>query len=338
MHNAMFYPAGSARCLLVQLEFSAEEVRMRNANNEVLHTIPLSQLNPTPKLAATRREVMLPNIGLLSFEPTPELDSLIYSSGKKQWASTLESSYQGIAISLLLVPLCLFIVFKYIIPLAAERFAEVIPYSAINLASIHTLKALDQGMLQPSELTLSEQQTIQSKWQRTVSQLTFDNAYYTLRFRKSESLGANAFALPNGTIVVTDEFIQLIESRQDLLQAVLLHEIGHVEHHHSMRLISQSLFSSLVIDYFFTDVSGLIDAFAGISTTLVQNQFSSELEWEADNFALKQMKTAALDTEAFALALEKLMKTIPKESNVDSWLQTHPLLRKRIANARAVQD
>ena len=192
-------------------------------------------------------------------------------------------------------------------------------------------------MLQPSELTLSEQQTILSNWQLTLSQLALDRSYYTLIFRKSDSLGANAFALPNGTIVVTDQFIKLIESRQDLLQAILLHEIGHVEHHHSMRLISQSLFSSLVIDYFFADVSGLIDAFAGISTTLVQNQFSSELEWEADNFALKQMKISGLDTENFALVLEKLMKTIPEESNIDSWLQTHPLLRKRIANARAAQ-
>ncbi|WP_166426060.1 M48 family metallopeptidase [Paraglaciecola sp. 20A4] len=337
MHEAMFYPAGSARCLLVQLDFGAEDVRVLNANNEVLHILPLSQLRPAPKLAATCREVMLPNVGLLSFKPTPELDSLLYSSDKSQWAHMLENSYQGIAISLLLVPLCLFIIFKYIIPHAAERFAEVVPYSAINLASTHTLKALDNSMLQPSELTLSEQQTILSNWQLTLSQLALDRSYYTLIFRKSDSLGANAFALPNGTIVVTDQFIKLIESRQDLLQAILLHEIGHVEHHHSMRLISQSLFSSLVIDYFFADVSGLIDAFAGISTTLVQNQFSSELEWEADNFALKQMKISGLDTENFALVLEKLMKTIPEESNIDSWLQTHPLLRKRIANARAAQ-
>ena len=41
-----------------------------------------------------------------------------------------------------------------------------------------------------------------------------------------------------------------------------------------------------------------------------------------------------MSTEVFALALEKLAQTLPEQSKMDKWLQTHPLLRERIANAR----
>ncbi|MEM5499877.1 M48 family metallopeptidase [Paraglaciecola mesophila] len=334
MHSANFYPAGSSRCLLVSLDFTEEHLVISNEDNEVLHTILKRELIVASKLASTNREVSIPDVGQLVIPPSNEIDELIYPSNKLQWAAKLESSYKAIVISLLLVPLSLLLVFKYGIPYTAQQFASIIPDSAVELASIHTLSAMDSSLLNPSRLRKTDQEAFRSQWKVQLKQLRLDTNAYSLQFRYSETLGANAFAFPNGTIVVTDQFMDLIEENQSLLHAVLLHEIGHVEQHHSMRLISQTLFSSLVIDYFFADVSGLIDIFSGVSTTLVQNQFSSQLEWEADNFALQTMKGANMSTEVFALALEKLAQTLPEQSKMDKWLQTHPLLRERIANAR----
>jgi Zn-dependent protease with chaperone function len=137
-------------------------------------------------------------------------------------------------------------------------------------------------------------------------------------------------------VVVTDQLLTLIDNDADLLQAILLHEIGHVEHRHSMRLIAETLATSLAIDYFFGDLGGMIEVFAGLSNTIMQNQFSQKLEWEADNFALKQLDALDLDKESFALAMEKLAATLPEDvSEYEVFLQSHPSIKERIENARA---
>ncbi len=51
-------------------------------------------------------------------------------------------------------------------------------------------------------------------------------------FRKSRdpAMGPNAFALPGGTIVVTDELVELLGDHEDCAcSGVLAHELGHVE-------------------------------------------------------------------------------------------------------------
>ena len=60
----------------------------------------------------------------------------------------------------------------------------------------------------------------------------------SLAFRRGRDLGANAFALPDGVIVFTDELIGLLESDAEIL-AVFAHEYGHVVERHSLRQILQ---------------------------------------------------------------------------------------------------
>ena len=51
---------------------------------------------------------------------------------------------------------------------------------------------------------------------------------------------ANAFALPGGTVVMTDAIVQAAADKgisDDALVGVLAHEIGHVVHRHGMRMV-----------------------------------------------------------------------------------------------------
>ncbi len=60
----------------------------------------------------------------------------------------------------------------------------------------------------------------------------------TVEFRASPIIGANAFALPGGIVIVTDQLMQLAEHDDEIL-AVLAHEIGHVKHRHVLRGLPQ---------------------------------------------------------------------------------------------------
>ena len=54
-----------------------------------------------------------------------------------------------------------------------------------------------------------------------------------LLFRDGGKFGANAFALPSGKIIVTDQLASLLNDEQ--IVGVLAHELGHVVYRHGMR-------------------------------------------------------------------------------------------------------
>jgi Zn-dependent protease with chaperone function len=95
-------------------------------------------------------------------------------------------------------------------------------------------------MLRQSKLPLERQQSLTQQFEDLVllaQELNYphiDNMQ--LLFRDGGSVGANAFALPGGTVIATDQFIQLSENDDEII-AVLAHEIGHVRHQHSLRQI-----------------------------------------------------------------------------------------------------
>ena len=60
------------------------------------------------------------------------------------------------------------------------------------------------------------------------------------------ALKANAFALPSGIVVLTDE-LEALAQHDDELSAVFAHEIGHVVHRHSMRMVIQHSASALLM-------------------------------------------------------------------------------------------
>lgn len=296
-----------------------------------LHRDELQIIN---KLGSIPREVILREQGLLSIESTPDVDKWLAENQKTNQIAKMESNRSIVLLSLIFVPLFLFGFFKYLVPSFAVNFSEYVPDAAVKIASEHTLYTMDKTLLDKSEVDAELQQTHKDKLQSVLSKLNLSNTGYNLNFRRSQKMGANAFALPNGTVVVTDELLRLIDNDADLLAAILLHEIGHVERKHSMRLIAETLATSLAIDYFFGDLGGMIEVFAGLSNTIVQNQFSQKLEWEADNFALQQLEILGLESESFAVAMEKLAETLPEESKLDVFMQSHPLMKERIQNAR----
>lgn len=333
--QGQFYPAGGSLCRLADVTFCQSGVlSVTVAEQDILIELHRDELQIKDKLGSIPREVILREQGLLSIESTPDLDTWLAGNQKPSRIAKMEASRSMVVLSLIFVPLFLFGFFKYLIPSFAVNFSEYVPDVAVRIASEHTLYTLDKTLLDKSEVDAEIQQTHKNEWQRTLQKLGLTNTGYNLNFRHSEKMGANAFALPDGTVVVTDELLALIDNDVDLLRAILLHEIGHVERKHSMRLIAETLATSLAIDYFFGDLGGMIEVFAGLSNTIVQNQFSQKLEWEADDFAIQQLSVLGLKPESFALAMEKLAETLPEESKLDVLMQSHPLMKERIQKAR----
>jgi Zn-dependent protease with chaperone function len=154
-----------------------------------------------------------------------------------------------------------------------------------------------------------------------------------VEFRSAEGLGANAMALPSGAIFVTDQLVALTTD-DDVLAAVVAHEIGHVSHRHGLRQIIQSTAVGVFVTWFLGDLSALG---AAAPTALLEAKYSRDLEREADAYAVAVLRASGIDPARLAEALELIEKShgVAGDGGVLAYISTHPSTEERKAWLRA---
>lgn len=152
-------------------------------------------------------------------------------------------------------------------------------------------------------------------------------------------LGANALALPGGTIIFTDEIVELADYDGELV-AVYMHEIGHVSGNHAMRNIIQMTGVSFVMGWMLGDLTMITDiALVGAPVFLQRMVYSRRSEIEADTYAMALMPITGYSKKCFADMMEKLSAQHGgKMDDFPDYLSSHPPTRHRIAMAGSDQD
>jgi Zn-dependent protease with chaperone function len=113
-------------------------------------------------------------------------------------------------------------------------------------------------------------------------------------------MGANAFALPGGTIVMTDALVEAAARPgmgDDALAGVLAHEIGHVVHRHTTRLVVEQGVLNVGLGLALGDVSMWVSTGSSLLTGLAYRRGH---ETEADCFATALMRKAAIPATPMA--------------------------------------
>ncbi|AZZ99071.1 M48 family metallopeptidase [Pseudoalteromonas sp. R3] len=258
-----------------------------------------------------------------------------FQSGKSSLLATLESNLALIVCALVATPVLLYALLFKLVPGIAVTAVQTMPDAVVEQMGQQSMVLIERTVLSPTELSEEEQAVIEQLWQDTVAQLDLSAQKYRVDVYHSEHFGANAFALPHGQVVVTDELARLLADNPDALRAILLHEIGHVERMHSVRLASQAAVASIAIAMLVGDMDIVAEVVLGSGSALLDLQFSQDMEWEADNYALAQLHRLDYSGEHFAQALESLAGL--GETDEQNWLKylsTHPSLQERIEHAR----
>lgn len=139
----------------------------------------------------------------------------------------------------------------------------------------------------------------------------------------------NAFALPGGFIFVTAPLLNKIELDRDEIAYILAHEIMHVVLKHPINRILTD-YSARVISNLFLK-SGTVGMIAKqLVDNLLRSSYSQDNEFEADNYAVRLMKSAGFDPQASKTVLKKLARTSPDESSIYNYFLSHPPLGERI--------
>lgn len=251
-------------------------------------------------------------------------------------ADRLERNMKVVFVAILVVLVGGFAFAKYGIPALSKPITASIPLSVDQRLGSETLETLDKRFVKPSKLSDERQQALRTLFAGLPQ--TSDREYQLL-LRDTGKM-ANAFALPNGTVVMTDVLVELADNDAQL-QSILLHEIGHIEHRHSMQMLVQQAGLSLILLLITGDVNAASNIIILLPGWLVQASYSQGLEWEADTYALEEMQRRGLNTNAFANIMSKLdkrsapgKKESAEGSKIFDYLSTHPPTRERIARFR----
>jgi beta-barrel assembly-enhancing protease len=177
------------------------------------------------------------------------------------------------------------------------------------------------------------------------------NGYHALILDSPE---LNAFSSPGGHIFITKGLIELTDS-EDMLAAVIAHELAHIMLKHSVNLINTMRFSdemaaiadrasalagggsisaqSLLV--FRNSVNAMMD-------NLLKNGYSQKQELQADQEAIILLMASGYNPQAILDVLKILQSTA--NSQRSGFSTTHPSTRERITNMglwignRQVQD
>jgi predicted Zn-dependent protease len=150
---------------------------------------------------------------------------------------------------------------------------------------------MDGDFVHSSRLSAAEQTRLRTAFERAIAAADGPAASPVhLEFRSGD-IGPNAFALPGGRIVMTDELVSLVDGRQDVIMGVLAHEYGHVRARHGIRMVAQSALLALAMSVVFGDVSSVL---AGASRMLGEQAYSRDAEREADAESVRVMRAAGI--------------------------------------------
>lgn len=228
------------------------------------------------------------------------------------------------------------------VPVAARAVVALLPAAVDAAVGRTALESIEERWLRPSRLPPAREAELQRQLAAALTSLEATDrpqpVPWTIQLRAGgETLGANAFALPGGTIVVTDELVELLEGQPATLLGVLGHEWGHLRHRHGMRAVAQASLLALATSLVLGDVSSVI---AGVPAMVGQLGYSRDAEREADAEAVRVLRAAGLSPAAMVVLFERLQvqrraKASGSSSPPPLALASHPLDEERIAYFRA---
>jgi predicted Zn-dependent protease len=311
------------------MDFTAHEATMIAGDLDQRYSI--SDLKVSPRIGRSDRFIALPNGAQFSCPDNIFLDALPQESPSEGPVAWLEERW-GIALASVATMFCLLsVLYFYALPIAAERIAARIPMKLEQSIGNKTLSWLDQqNILRSSELDLALRKRTTEIFALLCSDLPFKN-YYRLEFRAVS--GSNAFALPGGVIVITDDMVKVAITDEEIL-AVLAHEIGHQELRHSMRSLFQNSLTTAALASVSADAVSTSYSIGGFSSLVAITKYSRKFESEADEYAFKLLKRRGYSAASFASIMERLYKKNELISDSPNFLSTHPITSERILRAR----
>lgn len=231
------------------------------------------------------------------------------------------SKIVAIAVSLLaLIVLSYF----FVLPPVAEKSASLLPQSFDDYIG---------DMFMETFLPENDVDSVETSYlNEFAAELNLHNQK-PLDFTVVKSDEVNAFALPNGQIVVYSAILDEMKSSDELV-ALLAHEATHVNERHSVKMLSRNLAGYMLVSLLFSDINGIMAVLAENAQQLHSLAYSRKFEQEADEQGLQIL----MDNKVNPFGMVQLFEHLEDENpfTIPKILSTHPLTLERKENMQKI--
>ena len=327
---ARYFDGRNSRAQSVQVESTAAALHLSEGPTFKALNIPWSQVRIGDRCPGAARVIYLAGAGELHCEDHAAVDALAAQLGQGRLASRLfrMESHTGIALAALLLSLAAaWFGLRHGLPMLAQATAELVPPPMEAALGEQALTAMDRWVFRPSALPSARQKVLRQRLHTLCGPNSCPD--WQLLFRRGGEIGANALALPGGTLVFTDELVKLAR-HDDELMAVAAHELGHIRERHALRHGLASAGVVVLGQIMVGDLGGIGDLASGLPALLLQTGYSREMEREADAHALAWLRRSCVPPQRFAEILVRLEQGKGNESTASALFSTHPQMQERI--------
>lgn len=336
--SAEYFDGETSRSEWVQVTLvTPSTLRVTTRHGATLRETPLGDLAISPRIANTRRSLRFPDGAALTSNDNDAVDALVAQRRNSKrsaayarfehWVHLLESNRRAAAFSIIGLLVLGVVGFIWGVPLIAKHVAMNVPDSVANDLGRGTLAALDHALFNPSRLSSERKAELSTAFDKMAK--GYPDLPLKLVFR---SAMPNAFALPNGTVVVTDELVELSKNTEEVM-AVLAHEVGHVHERHALRMALENSMVALFALAYLGDASQMSVIAGSLPTIYANAHFSRAHETEADTFALEFLTEAQIPRHHFADILRRLHEELSGDTDGGAldYFSSHPGLEERVA-------
>jgi len=333
--EALYFDGRTGRSLPVTIRlYDSGDIVV--AGDELVHRCTVGEVVVSSRVGDTPRWIEFADGARCETDDNDAIDRFLGRCGRGPRSRTgprivhlLESRWQLALSATVLTAACAWAFVAYAVPALADVAARRVPAAADARLGSTGLEILDSSFLEPSRLREKRQRRLSALFSSLAARVD-DEHELRVELRHGGPLGANALALPDGTIIVTDGLVRLAQGH-DELAAVIAHELGHVVHRHALRSVIQGSAVALIVTMIVGDVGSAASLAGAIPVFLVNAKYSRAFEIEADEYALTFMRQHDLPPAAFASLLRKLAAIAGAERKIDGYVSSHPPTSERIA-------
>jgi Putative Zn-dependent protease, contains TPR repeats len=333
MIPALYCDGQTARSHPVEIAFLSNGA-LHLTGSDIDRVIPPFEFHASDTLGQIPRFIRLRAGGVVEVPATPTAFPSRIHEPASRFSRILHAleSHSGIAaLATLLIIACIVAAVWRGLPALAHHVAFAVPEKIETQAGNAALTVFAQAFPR-SQLEYFEQHRVRRQLERLLAARQVHLPPRVVFFSMEMP---NAFALPGGVIVVSDELVRL-STHDDEIAAVLAHELGHIEHRHGLQSVLRNSSALLLVGTVTGDLSTIGTFSASLPFLLLQFGYARDFEREADTFAIDLLRSAEIDPGRLADILTALEAARPVSGPDFAYLSTHPSTAERIASLRKI--
>jgi predicted Zn-dependent protease len=329
--EAQFFDGETSASHPVVVTYTAPQSFLRVVSAQGIRQVDLKDVDLLEPIGSRTGTLMIHRTGQIAIPDRQmhrELRRLLGRNTLWGWADDIENSWPLLVAGLLVVVAAVIGTAIWGIPALARSLASKVPPSIEATIGKQGLKQMVALYLSDTQLDEAMRQQVQQDFELLLQGNTLEPSSYQLHFYASQTMGANAFALPGGHIVLLDGLLDIgLES--DEVVAILAHELAHVELRHGMQMLLRYAGISALLAMAVGDAASAGSLIVVIPKLLLEKGYSRNFEREADTLAVALLHRAGLPPDALGGALTKLAAHVGVDF-LPTMISTHPDVSERL--------